>query len=74
MVTAVCFSLAQEREHPRVVGSLGLCGAGAWADYTAGDLWFLGVLNMVVATFPNDLVTPLTLVISLLWSMFPQSL
>lgn len=71
---AVCFSLAQEREHPQVVESLGLCGAPDWADYTAEDLWFSGVLNMVVATFPGDLVTPLTLVISLLWSMFPQSL
>lgn len=71
---AVCFSLAREREHTRVVESLGLGGAPDWTDYTAGDSWFLGVLNMAVTTFSGDLVTPLTLAISLLWSMFPQSL
>lgn len=54
--------------------SLGLGGAPDWADYTAGDSWFLRVLNMAVTTFSGDLVTPLTLAISLLWSMFPQSL
>lgn len=61
---------------PRAGASMGqwkvqAFGAPAWAGLHCWGFVVLGVLNMAM-TFAGDLVT--TLVISLPWSVFPQTL